>query len=196
MLSRVKLIAEPWDIGPGGYQLGNHPPGLAEWNDRYRDGVRRFWRGDEGMRPELAARLTGSADLFDRRRPPALGRVNFVASHDGFTLHDLVSYEEKHNEANGEDNRDGHDDNHSCNWGVEGPTDDPAILATRAARQTRDAGHRCSSRRHADAAGRRRVRPHPARQQQRLLPGQRDQLVRLDAGQRREARRCAASPRG
>ena len=133
VLSRVKLISEPWDIGPGGYQLGNHPPGFAEWNDRFRDGVRRFWRGDSGMRAELAARLTGSAELFDRRRRRPWASVNFVASHDGFTLRDTVTYEEKHNEANGEDNRDGHGDNHSRNWGEEGETDDPAIRATRLA---------------------------------------------------------------
>jgi glycogen operon protein len=133
VLSRVKLISEPWDIGPGGYQVGNHPPGFAEWNDRFRDGVRRFWRGDARMRAELAARLTGSAELFDRRRRRPWSSVNFVASHDGFTLHDVVSYEERHNEANGEDNRDGHGENYSSNWGEEGETDDPDILATRQA---------------------------------------------------------------
>ena len=131
VLSRVKLISEPWDVGPGGYQLGNHPPGFSEWNDKFRDGVRRYWRGDAGMRPELAARLAGSADLFnhDRRRPWA--SVNFLASHDGFTLQDTVSYEQRHNEANGEDNKDGHGENYSNNWGVEGPTEDPGIQAIR-----------------------------------------------------------------
>ncbi|MBD0270389.1 MAG: glycogen debranching protein GlgX [Acetobacteraceae bacterium] len=133
VLSRVKLISEPWDLGPGGYQVGNHPPGYSEWNDKYRDAVRRFWRGDPGVRAELAARLTGSAELFDRRRRRPWASVNYVASHDGFTLQDLVSYEEKHNEANGEDNRDGHGDNHSSNWGAEGETRDPAVAATRAA---------------------------------------------------------------
>lgn len=132
-LGCVKLISEPWDIGPGGYQLGNHPPGFAEWNDRYRDGVRRFWRGDPAMRAELAARLTGSAELFDRRRRRPWASVNFLASHDGFTLHDLVTYEQRHNAANGEDNRDGHGENHSRNWGVEGETEDPEVNATRAA---------------------------------------------------------------
>ncbi|WP_137127203.1 glycogen debranching protein GlgX [Roseomonas sp. HF4] len=131
VLARVKLIAEPWDIGPGGYQLGNYPAGFAEWNDRFRDGVRRFWRGDEALRPELAARVAGSADLFDRRRRRAWSSVNFVAVHDGFTLRDLVSYEERHNEANGEDSRDGHGDNHARNWGVEGESDDPALKARR-----------------------------------------------------------------
>lgn len=131
ILARVKLISEPWDIGPGGYQLGNHPAGFAEWNDRFRDGLRQFWRGDHGQRPNFAARLAGSGDLFDRmaRRPWA--SVNYAASHDGFTLADVVSYAQRHNEANGEDNRDGHGENYSANWGVEGPTDDPNILTIR-----------------------------------------------------------------
>ncbi len=132
VLSRVKLISEPWDIGPGGYQLGNHPPGFAEWNDRYRDGLRRFWRGDAGMRSDLAARLTGSAELFDKRRRRPWASVNYVASHDGYTLHDLVTFEQRHNDANGEDNRDGHSDNHSNNWGAEGETEDEAVNAIRA----------------------------------------------------------------
>jgi len=131
VLSRVKLISEPWDPGPGGYQLGSHPPGWAEWNDRFRDGVRRYWRGDEGQRSDFAARLAGSSELFDGRRRRPWASVNFVASHDGFTLRDVVSYAERHNEANGEDNKDGHAENHSANWGVEGPTDDPAINGTR-----------------------------------------------------------------
>ncbi len=132
VLSRTKLISEAWDIGPGGYQVGNHPPGWSEWNDKYRDAVRRFWRGDPGARAELAARLTGSAELFDRRRRRPWASVNYVASHDGFTLHDVVSYENKHNEANGEGNRDGHDANFSSNWDEEGETADAAISATRA----------------------------------------------------------------
>ncbi|MGV3655102.1 MAG: glycogen debranching protein GlgX [Noviherbaspirillum sp.] len=131
VLSTVKLISEPWDIGPGGYQLGNHPPRFAEWNDKYRDGMRRFWRGDSGMRPEFAARLSGSADVFDRRRRKPWASINFLTSHDGFTLNDLVSYAQKHNEANGEGGNDGHSENLSANWGVEGPTDDPAILELR-----------------------------------------------------------------
>jgi glycogen operon protein len=131
VLSRLKLISEPWDVGPGGYQLGNHPPGFAEWNDRFRDGVRRFWRGDSGHRPELAARLTGSSDIFAHRHRKTWASVNFVASHDGFTLHDLVSYAERHNLANGEGTRDGPGANYSSDWGVEGPTDDPEIAALR-----------------------------------------------------------------
>ncbi|HSA82327.1 MAG TPA: glycogen debranching enzyme GlgX, partial [Geminicoccaceae bacterium] len=131
LLRTVKLIAEPWDIGPGGYRLGSFPPGWAEWNDRFRDSVRRYWRGDEGMLPELAARLTGSSDLFEHlgRRPWA--SVNKITAHDGFTLEDLVSYDRKHNTANLEDNRDGTDANYSWNHGHEGPTDDPAITALR-----------------------------------------------------------------
>ncbi|MDB5842247.1 MAG: glgX [Herminiimonas sp.] len=131
VLSRLKLISEPWDIGPGGYQLANHPPGFAEWNDKFRDGVRRFWRGDPGQRPEFAARLTGSAEMFDRRRRKPWASINYIASHDGFTLQDVVSYTGKHNEANGEDGRDGHSENYSANWGVEGPTDDAVVLELR-----------------------------------------------------------------
>jgi isoamylase len=131
ILSRKKLISEPWDIGPGGYQLGHHPPSFAEWNDRFRDVVRGYWRGDSGLRSDLAARLTGSGDLFDRRARRPWASVNFVAAHDGYTLADLVSYEQKHNEANGEDNRDGHSENLSRNWGAEGPTEDSGILETR-----------------------------------------------------------------
>jgi glycogen operon protein len=131
VLSRVKLISEPWDVGPGGYQLGNHPPGFAEWNDHFRDDIRRFWRQDAELRPALAARLAGSGDIFDRngRRPWA--SINYLASHDGQPLQDVVSYEVKHNEANGEDNRDGHPENYSRNWGVEGPADDPAVIEIR-----------------------------------------------------------------
>jgi len=131
VLSNCKLIAEPWDIGPGGYQVGGFPPGWAEWNDKFRDTIRSFWKGDEGQLPEVATRLSASADCFARRGRKAWASVNFITAHDGFTLHDLVSYNEKHNEANGEDNRDGHDNNHSWNHGVEGPTDDPEVLALR-----------------------------------------------------------------
>ena len=130
-LQGIKLISEPWDIGPGGYQLGHHPPGFAEWNDRFRDDVRGYWRDDEGRRPDLAARLSGSGDIFDRRARRPWASVNFLASHDGFTLADLVTYEGRHNEANGEDNRDGHGENLSRNWGAEGPTSDVDIQRTR-----------------------------------------------------------------
>jgi len=132
VLQKLKLIAEPWDIGPGGYQLGNYPPGFAEWNDRYRDTVRRYWRGDSAQRPELAARLAGSGDLFDRRARRPWASVNFLTSHDGYTLADLTAYEKRHNEANKEHNRDGHDHNFTRNWGAEGPTRDKTIRETRA----------------------------------------------------------------
>jgi glycogen operon protein len=131
MLAHVKPIAEPWDLGHGGYQVGNFPPGWAEWNDRYRDGMRSFWRGDAGTLGEVARRLTGSQDLYGWSGRPPCASINFVTAHDGFTLHDLVSYDEKHNEANGEENRDGHSHNLSWNCGVEGPTDDASILELR-----------------------------------------------------------------
>jgi glycogen operon protein len=134
-LSRVKLIAEPWDVGPGGYQLGAFPPPFCEWNDRFRDGVRRFWRGDPGRAPDLADRLTGSARQFDHSGRAATASVNFLTAHDGFTLTDVVSYAHKHNEDNGEDNRDGHSENFSDNLGHEGPTDDDGIRAARARRK-------------------------------------------------------------
>src|SRR5213076_3357285 len=127
IVSQVKLIAEPWDVGPGGYQVGNFPPLWTEWNGQYRDTVRDFWRGEPSTLGEFASWITGSSDLYqdDGRRPFA--SINFVTAHDGFTLNDLVSYNEKHNIANGEDNRDGADDNRSWNCGVEGPTEDPDI---------------------------------------------------------------------
>src|SRR5216117_3490352 len=131
VISQVKLIAEPWDLGEGGYQVGNFPAGWAEWNGKYRDTIRRYWKGDGGQVAELAFRLTGSSDLYESsgRRPYA--SINFVTAHDGFTLHDLVSYSQKHNEANGEKNRDGTDDNLSWNCGVDGPTAKPSIVALR-----------------------------------------------------------------
>jgi isoamylase len=131
VLAKIKLISEPWDLGPGGYQLGQHPPGFAEWNDRFRDGVRRYWRGDGGQRADFAARLAGSSDFFDKQSRRPWASLNFVAAHDGFTLADVVSYAERHNEANGEDNKDGTGENWSANWGVEGPTDEADILDTR-----------------------------------------------------------------
>jgi len=131
VVSRVKLIAEPWDLGPGGYQVGNFPTGWTEWNGRYRDAVRRFWRGDRGQLAELGYRLSGSSDLYGRGGRNPYASINFVTCHDGFTLQDLVSYERKHNEANGEDNRDGTNDNSSRNWGVEGPSDTAKIVRMR-----------------------------------------------------------------
>ncbi|MCK5747559.1 MAG: glycogen debranching enzyme GlgX, partial [Oricola sp.] len=135
VLTKVKLIAEPWDIGPGGYQLGAFPPPFMEWNDRFRDGIRRYWRGDPGRAPDLADRLTGSALQFDHSGRPATSSVNFVSAHDGFTLADVVSYNSKHNEANGEDNRDGHSENYSFNLGAEGETQNIGILAARERRR-------------------------------------------------------------
>ena len=131
VISQVKLIAEPWDVGEGGYQVGNFPPLWSEWNGKYRDNVRDFWRGTDQTLAEFAYRFTGSSDLYEgtARRPYA--SVNFITAHDGFTLRDLVSYNEKHNEANGEDSRDGESHNRSWNCGVEGPTDDPKVLALR-----------------------------------------------------------------
>ncbi len=179
LLSQVKLIAEPWDLGEGGYQVGNFPSGWAEWNDKYRDTMRAYWKGDGGLIGDFARRLTGSSDLYGRsgRRPHA--SINYITAHDGFTLRDLVSYNEKHNEANGEGNRDGAANNLSWNCGVEGPTDDPAISELRE-RQVRNLlAHAAAVAGGADAAGRRRDRPHAARQQQCLLPGQRDLVGRL-----------------
>jgi isoamylase len=137
VISQVKLIAEPWDLGEGGYQVGNFPPGWTEWNDKYRDTMRSYWKGDGGLIGEFAQRLTGSSDLYERsgRRPYA--SINFITAHDGFTLNDLVSYDVKHNHANREDNRDGHNENRSWNCGAEGETPDPAVNALRA-RQKRN----------------------------------------------------------
>jgi glycogen operon protein len=135
VLNRVKLIAEPWDLGHGGYQVGGFPPGWSEWNGKYRDEVRSFWRGDKGSAPALGTRLAGSSDLYSRQNRGPYASINFVTSHDGFTLLDLVSYDRKHNEANGENNRDGDDHNLSWNSGVEGPTKDKTILGLREARK-------------------------------------------------------------
>jgi glycogen operon protein len=131
VISQVKLIAEPWDVGEGGYQVGKFPPLWAEWNGRYRDVVRRYWKGDDGQLAELGYRLTGSSDLYQRDGRHPTASINFVTAHDGFTLHDLVSYNEKHNEANGEENRDGTNDNHSWNCGEEGEADNPEIIDLR-----------------------------------------------------------------
>jgi isoamylase len=131
VLSSVKLIAEPWDCGPGGYQVGGFPPGWAEWNDRFRDTVRAYWKGDEGVLPELGKRISATADLFNRRGRKPWASVNFITAHDGFTLNDLVSYNDKHNEANGEGNRDGSSNNHSWNHGAEGASKDAGIVQLR-----------------------------------------------------------------
>ena len=131
VLARVKMIAEPWDVGMGGYQVGNFPPGWAEWNDKFRDTVRRFWRGDAHMVGDLASRLAGSSDQFEKQGRRPWSSVNFITAHDGFTLNDLVSYDHKHNEGNNEGNRDGTDSNFSWNCGVEGPTDDAGIRELR-----------------------------------------------------------------
>uniref|UniRef100_UPI0018EC16D0 glycogen debranching protein GlgX n=1 Tax=Bosea sp. ASV33 TaxID=2795106 RepID=UPI0018EC16D0 len=131
VLRKVKLVGEPWDIGPGGYQVGGFPPGWAEWNDKYRDTIRGYWKGEEGIIRDLAARITGSGDVYDQRGRRPWASVNFITAHDGFTLADLVSYNDKHNEANGEDNKDGHGHNLSFNHGAEGPTKDEGIIAVR-----------------------------------------------------------------
>ena len=195
VVSQVKLIAEPWDVGDGGYQVGNFPPLWSEWNGKYRDTIRDFWRGQPATLPEFASRLTGSSDLYqqDGRRPVA--SVNFVTAHDGFTLHDLVSYNHKHNEANGEDNRDGSDDNRSWNCGAEGPTDDPAVLALRARQKRNFLTTLLLSQGVPMLLARRRDGPHPAGQQQRLLPGQRDLLGRLGGPRRRRHRPARLRPR-
>jgi glycogen operon protein len=130
-VSQVKLIAEPWDVGPGGYQVGNFPPGWTEWNGKYRDTVRDYWRGEPSTLGEFAARLSGSSDLYERDGRAPFASINFVTAHDGFTLRDLVSYNDKHNEANGEDNNDGESHNRSWNCGVEGETDDLEVIALR-----------------------------------------------------------------
>ena len=182
-VSQVKLIAEPWDVGPGGYQVGNFPPQWTEWNGKYRDTVRDYWRGEPATLDEFAYRLTGSADLYEHTARRPVASINFVTAHDGFTLRDLVSYNEKHNEANGEDNRDGESHNRSWNCGVEGPTDDPEINALRARQQRNFLTTLLLSQgvpmiSHGDELGRTQQR-----QQQRLLPGQRAVLDRL--GERR-----------
>ncbi len=131
LLARIKLIAEPWDLGSGGYQVGNFPPGWAEWNGKFRDAARKFWKGDTGLQAEIATRLGGSADLYERTRRLPTASINFITAHDGFTLHDLVSYNSKHNEKNGDENRDGADDNNSWNCGTEGETQDENIIRLR-----------------------------------------------------------------
>ena len=191
VVSQVKLIAEPWDVGEGGYQVGNFPALWSEWNGKYRDTVRDFWRGEHATLGEFASRFTGSSDLYqgDGRRPSA--SINFVTAHDGFTLRDLVSYNEKHNEANGEDNRDGESHNRSWNCGVEGETDDPAVNQLRR-RQQRNflATLLLSQGVPMILAGDEMGRTQRG-QQQRLLPGQRDLVARLVS--RRTTRTCSRS---
>ncbi len=131
VMEGVKLIAEPWDLGPYGYQLGNFPPGWAEWNAQYRDSLRRFWKGDQGLVADVASRISGSSDIFGYRGRRPWASINFITAHDGFTLQDLVSYNNKHNEKNGEENRDGHDSNFSWNCGAEGPVDRAEIVTLR-----------------------------------------------------------------
>ena len=178
VLAPVKMIAEPWDTA--GYQVGGFPADWSEWNGKFRDDVRDFWHGDATAcwaRPRQ--RVLGSPDVYEADRRSPLSSVNFITAHDGFTLADLTAYDEKHNEANGEDNNDGESDNKSANGGVEG-----ADRRRRRQRAPRPAapqppGHPAALGRRADDPRRRRTRPHPGRQQQRLLPGQRDLLVRL-----------------
>ena len=167
MLSQVKLIAEPWDVGPGGYQVGNFPVLWSEWNGIYRDTMRDFWRGVGQLRRLRLSACPGRPTSTEADGRDPFASINFITAHDGFTLADLVSYDDKHNEANLEDNRDGTDDNRSWNCGVEGDTDDPDV--TRAARSpaAQLPHHAAPLAGHADAARRRRARAHPARQQQR-----------------------------
>ena len=188
VVSQVKLIAEPWDVGEGGYQVGNFPALWTEWNGKYRDTVRDFWRGEAGTLGEFASRITGSADLYQHSGRRPFASINFVTAHDGFTLNDLVSYNEKHNEANGEGNNDGESHNRSWNCGVEGPTDDPEILAAAGPAAAQLPRHADAQPGRADAAARRRAGPHPERQQQRLLPGLRADLDRLGERRRGAAR--------
>ena len=180
VVSQVKLIAEPWDVGEGGYQVGNFPPLWTEWNGKYRDTVRDFWRGEGGALGEFASRFTGSSDLYEHSGRKPIASINFVTAHDGFTLRDLVSYNEKHNEANGEGNNDGESHNRSWNCGVEGPTNEPEIRDLRAASAAQLPHHPALLAGGADDAPRRRARPHPERQQQRLLPGQRHLVDPVD----------------
>ena len=186
VLSRVKMIAEPWDVGPNGYQVGNFQPGWAEWNGRYRDEMRSFWKGDSSMLPGFSRNILGSADLFEHQGRRPWASVNFVTAHDGFTLTDLWAYNTKHNEANGENNQDGHNDNRSWNCGVEGPTDRRRDHRAARPHAPQYHGHHAALGWNADALDGRRGGPHAKRQQQRLLPGQRDRLARME--ERRGAR--------
>ena len=179
VLAKVKLIAEPWDIGPGGYRVGAFPPEWSEWNDAFRRTLRRYWAGEGDLIGEMATRMTGSADIFEHHRRTPRASINHVTVHDGFTLADLVSYERKHNDANREDNRDGSEFNISTNGGVEGPTGDAGIVAMRQQLRRNFLSVAAAGARRAAHSRRRRSRQQPGRQQQRLLPGQRDRLGRL-----------------
>jgi isoamylase len=172
VLSQVKLIAEPWDVGPGGYQVGSFPWQWTEWNGRYRDVVRRFWRGDRGLKGAFATNIAGSSDLYELSGRRPFASINFVTAHDGFTLEDMVSYERKHNEANHENNRDGHEPNYSTNCGVEGPTDDPDILSRRESLKRALISTLLLSQGVPMILGGDELSKDPAGQQQRLLPGQ------------------------
>ena len=191
VLATVKLVAEPWDLGMGGYQVGAFPSQWSEWNDRYRSAMRRYWSGEGSLIGEVSRRMTASSDLFhhDGRAPRA--SINHITVHDGFTLADLFSYNEKHNEANGEDNRDGSNDNHSNNCGHEGPTNDAGDRRAAPAAPQEPARLPVPRAGHAADAGRRRGRQLAERQQQRLLPGQRDRLGRVGTI---SARKATTSP--
>ncbi len=192
VISQVKLIAEPWDVGPGGYQVGNFPVLWAEWNGKYRDAVRDFWRG-QGNVGDFAQRFTGSADLYQTNGRDPFASINFVTAHDGFTLRDLVSYNEKHNDDNGEDNKDGTDDNRSWNHGVEGETDDEAVRALRGRQQRNFIATLLLSQGTPMLLGGDEVGRTQRRQQQRLVPGQRDLVVRLGVA---PTRSCSSSRAG
>ncbi|SOR31057.1 protein of unknown function [Methylorubrum extorquens] len=195
VLSRVKLIAEPWDIGGGGYQLGGYPYGWSEWNDQFRDNLRGFWRGDSGTLAKLTQGLSGSREIFLPSGRSPLASINFVASHDGYTLADVVAYEEKHNEANGEENRDGHGHNLSANYGVEGADRRSRHPGPTRPAEAQHAGLRVLRAGRADAADGRRAIPHAIRQQQRLLPGRRIELDGLGERPRSDAHRVRGEPR-
>ena len=193
VVSRVKLIAEPWDLGPGGYQVGRLPDRVGRVEREVPRHAPGFWRGDPGQVGEFASRLAGSSDLFEASQRSPQASINFVTCHDGFTLHDLVSYESKHNEANGEDNRDGTDDNQSRNWGVEGPTEAVHVIRMRERMKRNFIATLAFSQgvpmiSHGDELG-----PHPAGQQQRLLPGRPAHLGGL-AARRRSSGSCSTSP--
>ena len=186
ILSQVKLIAEPWDVGPGGYQVGNFPVLWTEWNGKYRDVVRRFWKGEGGTTNEFATRLAGSSDLYQKSGRAPYASINFITCHDGFTLQDLVTYNAKHNEANGENNKDGSDANNSWNCGAEGPTDDPGIKSLRECQKRNFIATLFFFAGSADAPRRRRTRAHAEGEQQHLQSGRRTDLAQLGPQRRTE----------